>query len=160
MSENDTLTLTINGRSHTLKSTGVRTLLTALRDELGLMGAREGCGIGMCGACTVLVDGHAISSCLMFVQQAEGTEIMTVEGLSEGEHLHPIQQAFIDHAAFQCSYCTPGFILSTVELLQEHPDLDEDSAREFLAGNLCRCGSYGNILQAVLASKNTRSVSK
>jgi aerobic-type carbon monoxide dehydrogenase small subunit (CoxS/CutS family) len=157
VNENSTLTLTFNGSSHTVKSAGVRTLLSVLRDELGLMGAREGCGIGMCGACTVLVDGRAVSSCLMFVQQAQGAEITTGEGVSEVEHLHPIQQAFIDHAAFQCSYCTPGFILSTIELLQEQPDPNEETAREFLAGNLCRCGSYGNILQAVLASRPIKS---
>ncbi len=157
MTENKTLTLTINGETHAVQMTGVRTLLSVLRDDLGLVGAREGCGIGMCGACTVLVDGRAISSCLMFAQQAEGSQITTIEGLPEGDHLHPIQQAYLDHAAFQCSYCTPGFILSTVALLQEHPDANADAAREYLAGNLCRCGSYGNILQAVLASKTVKS---
>jgi aerobic-type carbon monoxide dehydrogenase small subunit (CoxS/CutS family) len=129
--------------------------LEVLRDELGLVGAREGCSIGMCGACTVLVDGKAISSCLLLAVQADGSEVTTVEGLSRDGQLHPVQQAYIDHAAFQCAYCTPGFILSTVALLQEYPNPDEETIRRYLSGNLCRCGSYENILRAVKACSST-----
>jgi aerobic-type carbon monoxide dehydrogenase small subunit (CoxS/CutS family) len=113
------------------------------------MGAREGCGIGLCGACTVLLNGRAINSCITLACAVEDAEIVTIEGLSDGEALHPVQQAFLDHAAFQCAYCTPGFILSTVALLKEYPQADDDIIRRYLNGNLCRCGSYANILNAV-----------
>jgi aerobic-type carbon monoxide dehydrogenase small subunit (CoxS/CutS family) len=145
------LTLRVNGFEHALDVAPHRTLLQVLRDELELVGVREGCGIGMCGACTVLVGGRAISSCLMLAVQAEGQEITTVEGLARGEQLHPVQQAYLDHAAFQCAYCTPGFILTTVALLEEDPQPDDEKIREYLSGNLCRCGSYANILEAVRA---------
>lgn len=153
MDNHNPLTLTVNGKTHTLEVSSNRTLLSVLRDELGLTGARGGCGIGMCGTCTVLIDGRAISSCLTLAIQAVGKEIVTVEGLPDGDDLHPVQQAYLDHAAFQCAYCTPGFILTTIALLNEHPDTDAATAREYLSGNLCRCGSYVNILEAVLASK-------
>jgi aerobic-type carbon monoxide dehydrogenase small subunit (CoxS/CutS family) len=146
---NDELKLQVNGKEYTLTGSPERTLLEVLRDDLGLGSVREGCGIGVCGACTVLLDGRAISSCLMLVGQVEGKAITTVEGLGSGERLHPVQQAYMDHAAFQCAYCTPGFILSTVALLNEHPDPDDETIREYLAGNLCRCGSYAKILKAV-----------
>jgi aerobic-type carbon monoxide dehydrogenase small subunit (CoxS/CutS family) len=120
-------------------------LLEVLRDEFKLFGAREGCGIGMCGACTVLLDGQLISSCLLLAPLAEGKAIVTIEGLSDPGKLHPIQQAFIDHNAFQCSYCTPGFILSTKSLLEENPAPTVEQIRAYLAGNLCRCGSYYKI---------------
>lgn len=153
MDTHSPLTLTVNGKTHTLEVTSNRTLLSVLRDELGLTGARGGCGIGMCGTCTVLIDGRAISSCLTLAVQAAGKEIVTVEGLSDGDVLHPVQKAYLDHAAFQCAYCTPGFVLTTIALLKDHPDADADTVREYLSGNLCRCGSYVNILEAVLASK-------
>jgi aerobic-type carbon monoxide dehydrogenase small subunit (CoxS/CutS family) len=127
-----------------------RTLLEVLRDEFKLFGAREGCGIGMCGACTVLLDGEPVSSCLTLAPLAEGKQIMTIEGLADHGALHPIQQAFIDHNAFQCSYCTPGFILTTKKLLEENPAPTADDVRTYLAGNLCRCGSYVKIEAAVL----------
>jgi aerobic-type carbon monoxide dehydrogenase small subunit (CoxS/CutS family) len=146
---NEQIVLRVNGEEHALAVSSERTLLDVLREELGLVGAREGCGIGMCGACTVLVDGAAISGCLMLAVQAEGKEITTIEGLGQAEHLHPVQQAYLDHAAFQCAYCTPGFILSTVALLAENPNPDDETIRHYLAGNLCRCGSYYNILEAV-----------
>lgn len=157
MSDNNTdndpmIDLNVNGTTHQLSVQPERTLLSVLRDELGLGGAREGCGIGMCGACTVLVDNHPISSCLMLAMQAEGKTITTIESLADGDRLHPVQQAFIDHAGFQCAYCTPGFILTTIALLNEYPQADEQTIREYLSGNLCRCGSYANILEAVLAS--------
>lgn len=144
------LTLFVNGVERKIDP-GTRTLLAVLRDDLGLVGAKEGCGIGMCGACTVLVDGKSMSSCLTLALQCAGKEITTIEGLVRNENLHPVQQAFIDHAAFQCAYCTPGFVLSTVALLNENSHPSEPEVREYLAGNLCRCGSYQNILKAVLA---------
>jgi aerobic-type carbon monoxide dehydrogenase small subunit (CoxS/CutS family) len=146
---NDEIELRINGEEHALVISAERTLLDVLREDLGLVGAREGCGIGMCGACTVLVDGRAISSCLMLAVQAQGVEITTVEGLGTADQLHPVQQAYIDHAAFQCAYCTPGFVVSTVALLAENPNPDDEAIRTYLAGNLCRCGSYVHILEAV-----------
>lgn len=147
------ITLQINGEAHTLDVTSGLTLLELLSDRLGLAGARGACGIGMCGACTVLVNDRAISSCLMLAVQAEGKAITTIEGLANGDQLHPVQQAYIDHGAFQCAYCTSGFILSTVALLKEHPHPDDDTIRKYLAGNLCRCGSYVNILEAVRACR-------
>ena len=103
----------------------------------------------MCGACTVLVDGKPLSSCLVLAEQVAGKEVLTIEGLGNAENLHPVQQAFLDEGAFQCAYCTPGFVLTTVALLAENPSPDEEEIREYLAGNLCRCGSYQNIIQAV-----------
>lgn len=142
--------LTLNGTERTLDVRAHHTLLAVLRDDAGLTGPREGCGVGMCGACTVIVDGRPISSCLLLAPLADGTDILTVEGLEgPGGELHPIQQAFADHTAFQCSYCTPGFILTTKALLDEQPAPDREEARAYLAGNLCRCGSYVKILDAV-----------
>lgn len=143
--------LNVNGSRHEVQE-GTRTLLEVLRDDLGLVGTKEGCGVGMCGACTVLVDGRPISGCLILAEQVVGKEILTVEGLEKNGKLHPIQQAFIDERAFQCAYCTPGFILSTAALLNESPNPNEDEIREYLSGNLCRCGSYQNILRAVAAA--------
>lgn len=141
--------LNINGSRHEVEA-GTRTLLEVLRDDLGLVGAKEGCGVGMCGACTVLMDGKPVSGCLILAVQVAGKEILTVEGLAKDGKLHPIQQAFIDEGAFQCAYCTPGFILTTVALLNEDPNPSLDKIREYFSGNLCRCGSYQNILKAVL----------
>jgi carbon-monoxide dehydrogenase small subunit/isoquinoline 1-oxidoreductase alpha subunit/xanthine dehydrogenase YagT iron-sulfur-binding subunit len=149
-----TLTLNVNGRTHRVKARAHHNLLQVLRNELKLFGVREGCGIGMCGACTVLVDGKPVSSCLMLAPLAEGHELLTIEGMERptGE-LHVIQQAFVDHTAFQCSYCTPGFILTTKSLLEENADPSPEEAKEYLAGNLCRCGSYVKILDAVMDAK-------
>jgi aerobic-type carbon monoxide dehydrogenase small subunit (CoxS/CutS family) len=148
---NAAVTLNVNGERRTIEDGATRLLLHVLRDDLGLVGARGSCGVGMCGTCTVLVNGRAMSSCLMLAAQAEGREITTIEGLSQNGKLHPVQQAFIDNYAFQCAYCTPGFILSTVALLREIAGPDERTIREYLAGNLCRCGSYVNIMRAVKA---------
>jgi len=143
------ITLQINGQAHTTTISNHQLLLQVLREKFQLFGVREGCGVGMCGACTVLLDGKPVSSCLTLAVMAVGKEITTIEGLSRGDELHPVQQAFLDKHGFQCSYCTPGFILATVSLLADHPKADADTIREYLAGNLCRCGSYVNILQAV-----------
>lgn len=143
------MNLNVNGSRHEVQA-GTRTLLQVLRDDLGLVGAKEGCGVGMCGACTVLVDGKPISGCLMLAEQAADHEILTIEGIAGDGQLHPVQQAFIDEGAFQCAYCTPGFVLSVLALLSENPAPSDDEVREYLSGNLCRCGSYQNIIQAVL----------
>lgn len=150
-----TLTLSVNGRTERVKARAHHTILQVLRDELNLYGVREGCGVGMCGACTVLVDGKPVSGCLMLAPMAVGRDLITIEGLEtpEGE-LHVIQQSFIDNTGFQCSYCTPGFILATKALLAEQPDVTEDQAREYLAGNLCRCGSYVKIMKSVLDARD------
>jgi aerobic carbon-monoxide dehydrogenase small subunit len=142
--------LKVNGAEQEATVRTHHTLLEVLRGAFKLFGAREGCGIGMCGACTVLLDGKPVSSCLMLAALAEGKEIQTIEGLTVDGKLHPIQEAFIDHNAFQCSYCTPGFILTTKKLLEENPAPSGDEVRAYLAGNLCRCGSYVKIQEAVL----------
>lgn len=144
--------LSVNGATHRVDVEPTRPLLEVLRDGLGLRSVREGCGIGMCGACTVLIDGRAISSCLTLAAQATGRSILTLEGLAREDVLHPVQQAYLDHAAFQCAFCTPGFILSTVALLNQASSPDEQTVRRHLSGNLCRCGSYRNILEAVMAA--------
>jgi len=140
--------LNVNGSKYEVQAE-TRTLLDVLRDDLGLIGTKEGCGVGMCGACTVLVAGKPLSSCLVLAEQVVGKEILTIEGLGSAENLHPVQQAILDEGAFQCAYCTPGFVLTTVALLAENPSPSDDEIREYLSGNLCRCGSYQNILQAV-----------
>jgi aerobic-type carbon monoxide dehydrogenase small subunit (CoxS/CutS family) len=142
--------LKVNGTEEEKAVHTHHTLLEVLRDEYKLFGAREGCGIGMCGACTVLLNGKPVSSCLLLAPLAEGKEITTIEGISDPGKLHPIQQAFIDHNAFQCSYCTPGLILTTKCLLEENPRPTAEEVRHYLAGNLCRCGSYYKIQEAVL----------
>jgi len=145
------MNLNVNGKRYEVQA-GTRTLLEVLREDLGFVGSKEGCGVGMCGACTVLVDGKPISGCLMLAEQAANRKILTIEGLATNGQLHPVQQTFIDEGAFQCAYCTPGFILSTVALLKENADPSEEEIREYLSGNLCRCGSYQNIVKAVIAS--------
>lgn len=143
------LGLHINGELRNVEVKTNETLLEVLRERLKLFGSRQGCGIGYCGACTVLIDGKPVSSCIMLAVQAEGKRLTTIEGLSKGGKLHLIQQAFLDHSAFQCSYCTPGFILTTKTMLDENPSPSREEIREYLSGNLCRCGSYYNILEAV-----------
>jgi aerobic-type carbon monoxide dehydrogenase small subunit (CoxS/CutS family) len=144
------IALQVNGAEHMVHAGLSETLLDVLRRELRLFGVREACGIGMCGACTVLVDGKPMSSCLILAVLAAGQDLVTIEGLADGDELHPIQQAFVDHTAFQCSYCTPGFILTTKALLDENAAPSVDEIREYLTGNLCRCGSYVKIVDAVL----------
>jgi carbon-monoxide dehydrogenase small subunit/isoquinoline 1-oxidoreductase alpha subunit/xanthine dehydrogenase YagT iron-sulfur-binding subunit len=144
------VSLNVNGFEQEVMTPSHHTLLDVLRREFKLFSVREGCGIGMCGACTVLLDGVPVSSCLLLAPLAAGKKIVTVESLAEGDKLHPIQQAFVDNTAFQCSYCTPGFILTTKTLLEENPSPTPEEIKEYLAGNLCRCGSYVKILDAVL----------
>src|SRR5215210_2542940 len=126
-----------------------RTLLEVLRDELKLLSVREGCGIGMCGACTVLLDGRPVSACLTLAALAVDREIVTVEGIGTPEQLDPIQEAFLARTGFQCSYCTPGILLTARALLAEHPQATDEEIRDYLAGNLCRCGSYVKIVDSV-----------
>lgn len=145
-----TITLIVNGQSKTLTLEPRVTLLDALRDHLRLTGTKKGCDHGQCGACTVLVNGARINSCLNFAVMHQGQQITTIEGLASGERAHPMQAAFMDCDGFQCGYCTPGQILSAVALLSEPVDLDDDDAiRENMSGNICRCGAYPNILAAV-----------
>jgi carbon-monoxide dehydrogenase small subunit len=143
------LTLHVNGRAHRVEAATHHTLLEVLRRELQLFSVREGCGVGMCGACTVLLDGQPVSSCLLLATEVRGRPIETVEGLANGDRLHPIQEAFIAETAFQCSFCTPGMLLATKALLAENPDPTEEEIKDYLAGNLCRCGSYLKIIAAV-----------
>jgi aerobic-type carbon monoxide dehydrogenase small subunit (CoxS/CutS family) len=149
------LTLFVNGRQETILATAGQTLLEALRRELRLFGAREGCGVGMCGACTVLLDGRPVSSCLLPAALSAGSSITTVEGLAGPDgSLHPVQQAFVEHNAFQCSFCTPGFVLATVGMLAEQADVTDQEVRKYLSGNLCRCGCYREIVAAALAVRD------
>ena len=143
------ITLKINRRNETLTVDDADTLLEVLRDRLKFWSVREGCGVGACGTCTVLLDGQPVSSCFLLAARAAGREITTLEGLSDDESLHPIQQAWVEERALQCAYCTPGFVLSVKALLEENPNPSDDAVREFLAGNLCRCAGYADILRAV-----------
>lgn len=141
--------LRVNDESHEVAVDAERTLLSVLRHELGLTGTKYGCGEGNCGACTVLIDGEATRSCITPVASAGGREVTTVEGLANGDRLHPVQEAFVEHTAFQCAYCTPGFIMSSVALLDRNPAPDDDQIRAALSGHICRCGAYVRILKAV-----------
>jgi xanthine dehydrogenase YagT iron-sulfur-binding subunit len=145
--------LIVNGQKKTLRIEPRVTLLDALRENLGLTGTKKGCDMGQCGACTVLVDGKRVDSCLALAVQHEGRSITTIEGLANGEDLHPMQQAFLDYDAFQCGYCTPGQILSAIGLLKEGGGRTDDEIREGMSGNICRCGAYPNIVDAVRSAK-------
>ena len=155
--------LTINGDNYTLAIDPRRTLNQVLREELNLTGTKLGCGSGDCGACTVIMDGRSVSSCLTLAVEADGKEIMTVEGLAlSGEKLHPIQEAFIEKGAIQCGFCTPGMELSAYHLLSKKPHPSENEIREGLSGNLCRCTGYNKIVEAIAVSaeKMNRKPSK
>ena len=145
-----TICLTVNGAAVSVQVESRQTLAGALRDQLGLTGTNLGCEHGVCGACTVLLDGRTARSCTLLAVQAQGRSVTTVEGLAaEGERLHPVQQAFAEHHALQCGFCTPGFLLTTIEYLDEAPADDSEAIRQRLSGNLCRCTGYHNIVAAV-----------
>lgn len=144
------ITTTINGDPTEFLCEPDLTLLDVLRDQLGLTGSKEGCSSGDCGACSVIVDGRLVCSCLMLAVEAEGRTIETIEGVAQGQTLHPIQQKFLEHAALQCGFCTPGLIVATKALLDRNPNPTESEARYWLAGNLCRCTGYDKIIRAVL----------
>ncbi|MFQ5852062.1 MAG: (2Fe-2S)-binding protein [Candidatus Binatia bacterium] len=151
-----TLHLNINGTAYEAKARPLETLLTVLRDRLNLTGTKDGCGEGVCGACTVLLDGHPVSSCLLLASYAEGKKITTIEGLGYDGKLHPLQKAFLDNGAFQCGYCTPGMILMAKALLDQNSRPSEKEIRDFMAGNICRCTSYMEIVQAVKQASRAR----
>ncbi len=146
------LVLAVNGRSYEIRVEPRRTLADALREDCGLTGTHLGCEHGVCGACTVLVDGGPVRACLMFAVQAEGAAIRTVEGLANGEELHPLQQAFWDHHGLQCGFCTPGFLMLAAGVLERQPTIGDEELRHVLASNLCRCTGYQNIIKAVRAA--------
>jgi len=143
------ITANVNGRERELSVKSNQTLLEVLRDDLRLKGTREGCSVGVCGSCTVLVDGKPVSSCLMLASNAEGREVLTIEGLARDGNLDPVQQAFLHHQAFQCGFCTPGMIMAVKGLLNENPKPDEAEVRDYLSGNICRCGTYVEVMAAV-----------
>jgi aerobic-type carbon monoxide dehydrogenase small subunit (CoxS/CutS family) len=143
------ITTHINGKLTEVAVDANQTLLEFLRDDLSLKGSVEGCGVGVCGSCTVLLDGRPVSSCLMLMANSEGKEITTIEGLSVDGELDPVQKAFLKHQAFQCGYCTSGMIMAVKGLLLNNPNPTEDQARDYLSGNLCRCGTYAEVLAAV-----------
>lgn len=149
MAEKIPVALTINGVETKLRIAPWTTLLDALRDHLGLTGTKKGCDHGQCGACTVLVGGRRINSCLTLAVMKDGAEVTTIEGLATGEVLHPLQRAFIDHDALQCGYCTPGQICSAAGLIAEGRAKSADEIREHMSGNICRCGAYPNIVRAI-----------
>ncbi|MEX0308088.1 MAG: (2Fe-2S)-binding protein [Ruegeria sp.] len=144
------VTTTVNGDEVEYLCDPRETLLDCLRDKLNLTGAKEGCGTGDCGACSVTVDGRLVCSCLMLGVEAEGKQIETVEGMAEGDVLHPLQKKFIEYAALQCGVCTPGVLVAAKSLLEKNPDPTEEEARYWLAGNLCRCTGYDKIIRAVM----------
>jgi aerobic carbon-monoxide dehydrogenase small subunit len=154
------VTATLNGESAEFLCETHQTLLDVLRDELHLTGTKEGCATGDCGACSVTVDGRLICSCLMFAVEANGKSIQTIEGMGSGDKLHPLQQKFLEHAALQCGICTPGVLIAAKSLLEKNSDPTEEEVRFGLAGNLCRCTGYNNIVEAVLAAAQEMRGSK
>ena len=149
MSDKIEITLTVNGVDHRVRVEPRKTLVDAIRDDCGRTGTHIGCEHGVCGACTILLDGEPVRSCLMFAVQAQGRQIRTVEGLQNGETLHPMQQAFMGHHALQCGFCTPGFLMLAVGVLEKRPDIGDEELLEVLSSNLCRCTGYQNIIKAV-----------
>jgi len=152
MSSELDIVLTVNGEAYPVRVESRRTLADTLRDECGLTGTNSGCEHGICGSCTVLVDDEPVRACLMFAVQAEGRKVRTVEGLANGEELHPLQRAFIEHHALQCGFCTPGFLMLGVSMLERVPEMTDAALREALSANLCRCTGYKNIVKAVRAA--------
>jgi len=152
------VTLTVNGEKHSLTIEPWVTLLDLLREKLRLTGTKKGCDQGQCGACTVIVDGRRVNSCLQLAAMRDGSEVTTIEGLGSAENLHPMQAAFVAHDAFQCGYCTPGQICSAVALLDEGHAATPEEIRELMSGNLCRCGAYTNIVAAIEDVRAARAV--
>jgi aerobic carbon-monoxide dehydrogenase small subunit len=152
MSEKAAITLTINGHAHAIAVEPRRTLVDAIREDCGQTGTHIGCEHGICGACTVIVDGEPVRSCLMFAVQADGKNIRTVEGLATGDELHPMQRAFMEHHGLQCGFCTPGFLMLAVGVLEREPNISDEDLLDVLSSNLCRCTGYQNIIKAVRAA--------
>ncbi|MBZ0140916.1 MAG: (2Fe-2S)-binding protein [Pseudorhodoplanes sp.] len=152
MTEKIEITLTINGRAYAVRTEARRTLADVIREDCGLTGTHTGCEHGVCGACTVIIDGAPMRSCLMFAVQAEGKSIRTVEGLAKGQELHPLQRAFIEHHGLQCGFCTPGFLMLSTAALENGMEIDDDKLLDLLSSNLCRCTGYENIIKAVRAA--------
>jgi aerobic carbon-monoxide dehydrogenase small subunit len=153
--------LTVNGKSYAASIEPRKSLADLLRDDCGLTGTHVGCGHGVCGACTVLVDDKPVRSCLMFGMQAEGKAVRTIEGLADGDTLHPLQQAFWDNHGLQCGFCTPGFLMLAAGALQENPEMSDDEIKDVLSSNLCRCTGYQNIIKAVrIAARQMRTAAK
>jgi len=154
------LSLNVNGNNYEIAINPWQTLLDVLRDELGLIGTKRGCGIGTCGACTVIIDGKAILSCLTLALECEGRSITTIEGISSAESLHPIQKAFIENGAVQCGFCTPGIIMTSKALLDENPHPDDDEIRDALSGTFCRCTGHIKIMEAVKKGSESKEEEK
>ncbi len=146
------ITFTVNGEVHQLEVETHKTLLDTLREDLCLTGAKEGCDAGDCGVCTIILDGRAVNPCLILAVEARGKEITTIEGLAQGEQLHPLQEAFIQHGAVQCGFCSPGMILTAKALLADNPQPTAQEVKQAMAGNLCRCTGYESIVQAILGA--------
>jgi carbon-monoxide dehydrogenase small subunit len=152
MTEKLDVTLNINGIEYPIRVETRKTLVDAIRDECGQTGTHIGCEHGICGACTIILDDEAVRSCLMFAVQANGRKIRTVEGLADGDTLHPLQRAFIEHHGLQCGFCTPGFLMLATNVLEQRPDIEDEELLDVLASNLCRCTGYQNIIKAVRAA--------
>ena len=150
--------LSVNGNKYQLKVEPWRTLLEVLREKLGLMGTKKSCNEGECGACTVIMDGKAVTSCLVLALDAQGKDIITIEGLSKGETLHPIQESFLKHGGVQCGFCTPGMVMSAKALLDENPKPTLDETRRAISGNLCRCTGYQHIINSIMAVPEEKKV--
>ena len=152
MTAKTAITLVVNGRKYPISVEPRRTLVDAIRDDCGQTGTHIGCEHGVCGSCTVIVDGEPVRACLMFAVQAEGREIRTVEGLARGDELHPLQRAFMEHHGLQCGFCTPGFLMLAAGVLERSPDISDEDLLDVLSSNLCRCTGYQNIIKAVRAA--------
>jgi aerobic carbon-monoxide dehydrogenase small subunit len=152
MNEKLDITLNINGRDYPVRVEPRKTLVDAIRDDCGQTGTHIGCEHGVCGACTIILDEEAVRSCLMFAVQAQGKRIRTIEGLADGDKLHPLQRAFMEHHGLQCGFCTPGFLMLATNVLERRPDIDDEELLDVLASNLCRCTGYQNIIKAVRAA--------
>ena len=155
-----TISFTLNGAAVRAEVAPHHTILEVLRNEFALYGARESCGQGLCGCCTIIVNGAAVSGCLYLAAFADGAEVTTIESLDASGSLDPVQEAFIAHGAFQCGFCTPGFILMAKQLLDRHPDPDDDAIKHWLSGNLCRCAAYPEIIQAVKSAAKKRQAAR